>query len=266
MSFESAQQNFLVGAREGLGANLRWVQGEEQPAIRLVLETLLPLAHAGLEKGGILAADREKYLGIIEARVRAGRTGARWQLQSLAGMREKGTQSERLAALTAAMLARQRTNQPVAEWQPALLGDAGGWKRNYTKVEQYMTTDVLSVHEDDPVELAANLMEWQRIRHVPVEDREHKLVGIVTYRGVLRALVQAGQYESPQAVAVGEVMKRDPISVAPDLHTLKVIAIMRQFGIGCPPVVHDGKLVAIVTEHDFMDIAGQLLEQKLTEE
>ena len=51
-----------------------------------------------------------------------------------------------------------------------------------------MTTDLFTVHEDDPVELVANLMDWERIRHVPVEDHEHRLVGLVSYRALLRLL------------------------------------------------------------------------------
>ena len=43
-----------------------------------------------------------------------------------------------------------------------------------------MTTDLFTVHADDPIEMVANLMIWERIRHVPVEDNEHRLVGLVT--------------------------------------------------------------------------------------
>ena len=51
-----------------------------------------------------------------------------------------------------------------------------------------MTTDLFTVHADDPIEMVANLMIWERIRHVPVEDKDHRLVGLVTYRAVLRFL------------------------------------------------------------------------------
>jgi CBS domain-containing protein len=40
---------------------------------------------------------------------------------------------------------------------------------------------------------------------------------------------------------------------------------MREHGISCLPVVKDGRLIGIVTEHDFMRIARQLLEEKLRE-
>jgi CBS domain-containing protein len=45
--------------------------------------------------------------------------------------------------------------------------------------------------------------------------------------------------------------------------TTRAIELMRRYGIGCLPVTSDGKLVGIVTENDFMEIAGQLLEERL---
>ena len=137
---------------------------------------------------GVAAADRDRYLGVIERRVRSGRTGSRWMLFSLAAMKDHGTQGERLNALTMATIARQRAARPVADWEPARLDEGGGWKHNYLKVEQYMTTDLYTVHPDEPVDLVAKLMEWHRIRHVPVEDHEHRLVGLVSYRSLLRLL------------------------------------------------------------------------------
>jgi CBS domain-containing protein len=38
---------------------------------------------------------------------------------------------------------------------------------------------------------------------------------------------------------------------------------MRKHRVGCLPVVKDGRLVGIVTEYDFLVIAGQLLEEEL---
>ncbi len=51
-----------------------------------------------------------------------------------------------------------------------------------------MSTDLLTVREDEPIDLVANLMDWHRIHHVPVEDNEHRLVGLVSHRPLLRFL------------------------------------------------------------------------------
>ena len=262
--FEHASSNFVSGARQGLGATMTWLEGAELSVPKLALEHLLPLADEGLRSGGVDDRDRARYLGVIERRVGTGRSGARWMLHSLAAMRDHGTPAERLNALTAATAARQASGKPVSEWEPGRLDEGGGWSNNYLKVEQYMTTDLYTVHEEDPIALAAQLMEWQRIRHVPVEDHEHRLVGLVSYRAILRLLAASGQTDVG-SVPVSQVMKRDPVTVGPDLTTMRAVEVMRKYGVGCLPVVHRDRLVGIVTEGDFMDIARQLLEEKLSE-
>jgi CBS domain-containing protein/gamma-glutamylcysteine synthetase len=265
MEFEHARMNFVVAAREGLSARITWFEGEELPAQQLLLERLLPLADEGLQEGGVVDADRARYLGTIEQRLRTGRTGARWMIHSLSAMKQQGTAGERLNAITAAIVARQSSPRPVSEWEPARLEEAGGWKHNYLKVEQYMTTDLFTVQPDDPVALAAHLMEWHRIRHIPVEDHEHKLIGLVSYRAIIRHMTSGANNGDPGSAAVAEIMKGDPVTVGPDMPTMRAIEVMRSYGVGCLPVVRGTRLVGIVTEHDFMDIARQLLEQKMAE-
>jgi CBS domain-containing protein len=38
---------------------------------------------------------------------------------------------------------------------------------------------------------------------------------------------------------------------------------MRRNRIGCPPVVQEGRLVGVLTEHDFMELASVLLDRWL---
>jgi CBS domain-containing protein len=263
MDFEHARHNFVTAARHGLSAPLVWLEGEEIAAPKLILDRLLPAAAAGLDAAGIDAADRDRYLGVIERRVATGRNGARWTLFSLGAMKDHGTPGERLNAVTLAMVTRQKSGKPVAEWEPARLDEGGGWKNNYLKVEQFMTTDLFTVQADDPVDLVARLMEWEKIRHVPVEDSEHRLVGLVSYRALLRLLATTDGDQRWHEVAVADIMKKDPITVSPTMTSLRAIEIMREKRVGCLPVVSEGRLLGVVTEDDFMDIAGQLLEERL---
>ncbi len=261
MDFDQAQGNFYAAAREGLGAQFTWLDGEEVPATRLVLDRLLPAAEAGLRRENIDEDDIKRYLGIIDQRVRSGRTGARWVLSSFAEMK-RGKPGERLNALVAATVARQATGRPVAEWERARLDEAGMAKNNYSTVDQYMTTDIFTVQSEDPVDLVANLMGWERIRHVPVEDPDHRLVGLVSYRAVLRFFT-SDRVPQTAATPVSEIMKTDVLTVFPHTPTLDAIALLRRYRIGCLPVVSDGRLVGMITEENFMDIAADLLEKKL---
>lgn len=265
IDFDSVFTNFLAAARHGLDAHLTWLDGEPQTAQKLICETLLPLARKGLETRGIDAADVERYLDTVEARVDSRRTGASWQLGSLADMGKNGTLEERMAALVAATVERQRHARPVHEWARAELEEAGHWKPSYLRVEQYMSTDLLTVNEEEAIDLVVNLMDWHRIHHVPVEDNDHRLVGLVSHRPLLRFLASDEGRAEAGPVSVGRVMATELVTVTPETSTLEAIEVMRRHRISCLPVVRDERLVGIVTDRDFMRIAGQLLEEMLRE-
>ncbi|MDX1566334.1 MAG: CBS domain-containing protein [Longimicrobiales bacterium] len=262
MAFDDAKSNFLAAARLGLNARFDWIGGETISARRLILEQLLPLARDGMAELGIDGGDVDKYLGVVEDRVRSETTGAHWLIRSFSGMDPEVTRGERLSALTAALFRRQQSGEPVHEWSLGELDEGGGWEPNFMTVEQYMTTSLFTVNQEELVDLVAFLMEREEIRHVLVEDDEHHLVGIVSYRSLLRLLAEGRETAD---VAVGTIMEDDPISVSPETPTLEAIEIMRDEGVSCLPVVKAGKLVGLVTERDFMPIAYQLLADKLRE-
>lgn len=263
MEFDHAKENFLAAARLGLQAQFLWPDRPPTPARELILEELLPMARAGLDHLGIDPADRDRYLGILEERVSLNRTGSHWLLDSMARMAGAGGTAERLAALTSAAIVRQEEGRPVHEWKLADLEEAGGWERHYSRIEQFMTTDLFTVNQDELVDLVACLMDWEHIRHVPVEDNRHRLVGLVSHRSLLRLMAQGkgGTKDSPTPVS--EVMHRDVVTVTPETPTMEAIALMKRHQIGCLPVVKNERLVGIVTERDFMNVAAQLLEEVL---
>jgi CBS domain-containing protein/gamma-glutamylcysteine synthetase len=261
MDFDQAGNNFYTAAREGLGAHFQWLDGEDISAQQLILDKLLPLAESGLRRNHIAPADIQRYLGVIEARARSGRTGARWALSSWNALKGKATNGERSNALVAAMIQRQQSGRPVSDWERARLEEADSGQ-SYLRVDQYMATDLFTVQPDDPVEIVANLMSWERIRHVPVEDKDHKLVGLVGYRSVMRFLAGGGSIiDTP----VSEIMKKQLTTVTPETPTLDALRVMRKARIGCLPVVQDEKLVGILTEEDLMNIASKLMEERLAQ-
>jgi gamma-glutamyl:cysteine ligase YbdK (ATP-grasp superfamily) len=110
ISFPQAKTNFYLAAEYGLDAEIRWDNEHRVPLPEIILDRLLPLAHAGLADLGIDAAEREHWLGIVEQRTRTKRTGTLWQRAWLARF---GRDWE---ALTEAYLAHQATGKPVHEW------------------------------------------------------------------------------------------------------------------------------------------------------
>ena len=266
MDFDDVKANFLAASRVGLRAGLNWIDGATASADRLILDTLLPLAQEALEEYPVDRADIDRYLGIVRERVEANVTGASWATSSLKALKDAGTRGERLAAITAATVRQQEEGIPVARWQLADLQAAGGWKYNYMRVEQYMTTSLTTVTETELVELVAYLMDRRGIRHVLIEDTSRKLVGIVSYRSVLRLMAEGRSVAEAECLPVSAVMERNPITVAPETTTLEAIDLMRTNRVSCLPVVKDGQLVGLVSETDFMPMAYGLLEERLGEE
>jgi CBS domain-containing protein/gamma-glutamyl:cysteine ligase YbdK (ATP-grasp superfamily) len=263
MDFDDARRNFVAAARNGLASQFVWLDGSKKPAHELILESLIPRAEEGLRTSDINSSDIDRYLGIIQNRVETQQTGSQWQLDSMARMKGVGSRAERLGALTRAMVQRQRQGDPVHEWSLATLEEGytpTGMKE--THVEDYMTTELFTVHEEESIEFVARLMDWQRIRHVLVEDEQHRLVGLVSHRTLLRHMAERA--DAPEGgVPVKEIMVEDPISVSPDRPTLEAVEMMREHQIGALPVVREDRLVGIITERDFIQIASNLLDDTL---
>ena len=263
MEFDTANENFVAAARLGLRAQFGWPGHQHIPADELILEELLPVARDGLKLKGIDPSDVDRYLGIIEERVHSKKTGAQWQLDSFQSLRDRGTRGERLAAITGAIIENQKGGQPVTKWPLANLEQACGWEKHFGQIEQFMTTDLITTHADEAVELVANLMQWKRIRHVPVEDNAHCLIGVVSQSSLVKLLAERATELGKGPIPVREVMSTEIVTVTPETRTLEAIQLMRRHRVGCLPVLKDGRLVGIVTEYDFLLIAGQLLEQEL---
>jgi hypothetical protein len=116
MHFAVAERDLHRAARDGLAAQLYW-HGADYPVDQLTRDVLLPAAAAGLDAWGVDTDDRDRYLGVIEARVRYGRTGAAWQTETVRHLEERGL--ERIAALhemTRRYLEHAHTGAPVHEW------------------------------------------------------------------------------------------------------------------------------------------------------
>jgi len=260
--FDDVKTNFLAAAREGIRAQMNWFGDSYTPVKELITQQLLPLAREGLEQMAVDRGDIERYLGVLEDRVNKRRTGARWLLESLEGMGEQGTPNQRMRCLVSSLVHQQSSGHPIAEWQLADFCEKQDWRESYRHVGQFMTTDLFTVRTDDIVDFAATLMDWRHVRHIPVEDNSGKLVGLVSHRALLR-LVANGRMGDASKISVGEIMNPSPVTVSPDTSTVEAIRLMRDKQLACLPVLSEGKLVGMVTEHDLVVVSSHLLEDYL---
>ncbi len=133
-------------------------------------------------------------------------------------------------------------------------------------VADIMTREVITLFEEENLELLLEGMERYGLRHLPVVD-DGKLVGLVTHRDLLRAAVshlEPGAAEREAAYEgrhfVADLMTRDVQTVRPDTSIAEAARLLREHKFGCLPVTEeDGTLVGIVTEADFVSLAASLL-------
>ena len=126
-------------------------------------------------------------------------------------------------------------------------------------VGNWMTTDVITVHEDTPMMKASIIMKERKIRCLPVVDRNGRLVGIVSDRDLKAAspskATALDMYELNYLIStidVGSIMTKDLVYVRPD-ETVEFAAIlMLENKISALPVINRvDSLVGIVTQTDI---------------
>ena len=128
LPFERADHSFYRAAQHGLAAELSWplgptrarggrprVQVRTLPAADLVAE-LIPAARLGLLHAGVTAAEADRLLGVIAARLATGQTGAAWQRAALAAAAKGRSREQALALMFGQYLACAATGQPVHTW------------------------------------------------------------------------------------------------------------------------------------------------------
>jgi len=113
-------------------------------------------------------------------------------------------------------------------------------------VRDLMTSAVVSVGPDEPIDSVQSLMERKRIRHVPVVDGAGRVLGVVSQRDVLqRALLE-------DSGAVSEIMSWKTATIDADEPLSKAARVMLGQKYGCLPVIEHGRLAGILTEADFL--------------
>jgi CBS domain-containing protein len=262
IGFEDIRDNFDKAAKFGIDTKFTWFYDQKIGPRDLALEVLLPLAKEGLIARNIQPTDIDRYLGIIEERAKAHMTGARWQLRAYTKLVKEVTPDEAVTTMTAAIIKNQWENKPVHTWEMPTPNALETYMPSKLKVEEFMITDLFTAQKDDIIELVAQLMDWRKIRYMPVEDAKGKLVGLVTSRLLLRDYLQSRKLNKNKQTTVADIMIDNPITVKPSASLTEALSLMRDNRIGCLPVVNDSsELVGIITEMDFLRISVRLIER-----
>ena len=151
------------------------------------------------------------------------------------------------------------------------------------KVSEVMTTNVVTVRRDTPVNEIARLLVKNDITGAPVVDDAGTVIGLVTetdlivrdanlhfptYITLLDSIVYLGstrhfeeELQKFMATTAAEIMNPQPSIVAPDTELNDVATYMVENDANPVPVVQDQKLVGIVSRADLVRLLARETEQ-----
>ncbi len=129
-----------------------------------------------------------------------------------------------------------------------------------------MTRRPITVNLDIPINEALTLMREEKVRRLPVLDKNGKLAGIVSDKDILYAspspattLSMHEMHYLLSKITVSDVMTKDVITVEEDAAVEQVARVMADNKIGGTPVMREGELVGIITETDVCKMLLEML-------
>ena len=126
------------------------------------------------------------------------------------------------------------------------------------KVEDVMSSPVVTIKETDSVLTAAKLMKKHKIGCVVVVDKSGKPHGLITERDVVRRVTALDLL--PSKVQAGKSMTKPAVTVEPSVIVTEAAKKMREVKVRRLIVVEGGKLKGIVTSNDIVDITPALID------
>lgn len=138
-----------------------------------------------------------------------------------------------------------------------------GWggSRDELLVAQVMTGKPCCVTPDLTVLDLIKLFHAKQFRHLLVAEPDHRLVGVISDRDVLRCLGYGREpnREDLEQIKARDVMSTDLVTISPETTLDHAASILLEQGISCLPVEEGEQLVGIVTNTDLHVVLRQLL-------
>lgn len=250
MNFEEVRFNFYNAARRGLTSNFNWF-GKIVPATRLLSKELVEIAYNGLDKMKVNPSDITKYMSVIENRLRKKTTGSKWISHNFSELLKGSTPNEANLNITRKLVENQNSEKPVHTWKNLNIKEQNGQKE-FKRVNEIMETDLFTVDEDDAIDLVVDMMNWQNVRHIPVENDKNVLVGMINAHSLIQYLSAKKEND---ATSAKDIMQTNFPTITPQSSAKEAVVLMADNRADALPVVDDDyRLLGIVTESDIIQV------------
>ena len=119
-------------------------------------------------------------------------------------------------------------------------------------VKEIMTTEPVCVKETANLKDVINTFIEKNVGGMPVVDKDHKLVSMITERDVLKHLKE----DIDKAEKIDKYMTKNPITATAGERLKDVARTMLRNGFRRLPVISEDKLVGMITSTDFIRLLG----------
>ena len=113
-----------------------------------------------------------------------------------------------------------------------------------------MTRNVHTIHPGASAQEAARLLSQEHISGAPVVEANGKVIGIVTEADIISKVNREGLY-------VADIMSHEVIAVGEETTVSEIAMLFAERNIKRVPVLHNGKLVGIVSRADIVHAVAQ---------
>ena len=121
-----------------------------------------------------------------------------------------------------------------------------------------VTYNPATVQADSTLEEVMQLLNRDQVRHVPVVDRDHSVVGILSGIDALGTPTTIGNGSSngssnkPWNTSVGERMNTPVVTVEHGDAPLEALKVLLAKNIHSVPVVEEGRLIGMISSSDYL--------------
>lgn len=128
------------------------------------------------------------------------------------------------------------------------------------KIDDLMSTNVISIHMDERISLVQELFNQHKFHHLLVVDDKNTLVSVVSERDLLKALSPnvglASESMKDSATLnkrVHQIMARQLVYITQGSTLNAAISLFQESSVSCLPVINkNNKPVGIITWRDIL--------------
>ncbi|KUE79198.1 CBS domain-containing protein [Aeromonas schubertii] len=127
------------------------------------------------------------------------------------------------------------------------------------KVKDYMLVRPVTLSPDTTIPAAVEKFLHSNQMGGPVVDKQGHLLGWISEQDCIATMIKE-TYHCERVALVGDVMRKEVLSVGPESSVLELASMMTEHKPKMYPVLEDGRLVGVINRHLVLKAINEQLQ------